>query len=167
MKPAGIVKRPQYYVFQMLAEAFGRCSEYIESRTECETYALEEVIDTSNRLPEPKFELNAKSSRRTVETPYLDCVAAMNPEGTKLTLSILNKHPQKDCRLQIRLFGREADWETVACSTLYHADLPAANTEIEPENVKPEKEELRLSNGAFLAKRHSLNVLTLELTSKG
>lgn len=160
---SGVVKRPQYHVFKMMAEAFGMCDCFVDSHTVCEEYELDEVIDFSNRLPEPKFALDAKSLRRKVKTPYIDCVAALNEECTKIVISILNKHPQEDCEIDTAVFGTDVNWDHVQCMTLYNDDLEALNTKEEPEKVSVSEHILSVSSGKVCVKKHSLSIITADL----
>lgn len=162
----GIVKRPQYHVFRMMAESFGICDQYISSYTVCDEYELDEVIDFSNRLPEPKFALDARSRRRKVKTLYVDCVAAMNEERTKLVISILNKHPQEDCEIDTAIFGVDVKWDKARCMVLYNEDFEALNTKEEPERVTVTAEPLNSTDGKLHVKKHSLNIIMAELVQE-
>lgn len=163
----GVVRRPQYYVFKMMAEAFGICDQYIDSYTVCDEHELDEVIDFSNRIPEPKFALDAKSRRRKVKTPYVDCIAAMNEDRTKLVLSILNKHPREDCEIDTAIFGVDVNWAKVQRIVLYNDNFEALNTKEEPDQVTATTENPSITNGKFNVKKHSLNIILAELVQEG
>lgn len=163
VKPDRVLKRPQYYVFEMLSRVFAECSRYVETWMSCDTCSLPEVIDYSNRLPEAKFALNAKSVVRLVETGYLDCVAAMNQVGSRLVLSLLNKSEERDYTVDVSVFGKNTVWKNAVGYELYHSDFDAANTVENPENVIAREVCPVSEDGKVSVKRHSLTVVMVDL----
>lgn len=157
-----ILKRSQYYVFKLFAEVFGACNQYVETRMEGETYELPEVIDYSNRMAEAKFALNATSKERIVQTNYIDCVASMDENHSKLVISMINKHPEKDFDVELTVLGKHVDWEKAVCRQIYHDDFEAYNTAEAPENVAV-KEAALLQPGKVHLNKHSIVVVIAEL----
>ena len=157
-----ILKRSQYYVFKLFAEVFGACNQYVETRMEGETYELPEVIDYSNRMAEAKFALNATSKERIVQTNYIDCVASMDENHSKLVISMINKHPEKDFDVELTVLGKHVDWEKAVCRQIYHDDFEAYNTAEVPENVAV-KEAALLQPGKIHLNKHSIVVVIAEL----
>jgi len=154
----GILLRSQYYVFKMLSEAFKECNEYINIRVDGPQYSLPEVIDFSNRLPEPKFSLDEKPIRRLVATPYIDCIAAISKDKKHFTLSIINKHENEDIELDLNVFGLNLNFENVYCTYLFDEDIKAANTNDGPIRVIPQSDNVSLIDGRMLVKKHSLTI---------
>lgn len=163
VKKDGVLKRPQYYVFELLSRVFAECGEYVETRLECDTHSLPEVIDYSNRPAEAKFALNAKTSVRYVDTGYLDCVASMNQEKSRLAISMINKSVDRDYTVDVSLYGSSAAWKKAAGYELYHPDFDAANTVGSPGNVVIREVRPVSEDGKIFLKRHSLTVVMLDL----
>ena len=163
VKENEVLKRSQYYVFKLFREVFNNCDEYIESKTECETYELEEVIDNSNRCAESKFALNATSVKRIVKTPYIDCITAMNNEKTKIIISIINKDRERDCDISVDIFAHQVDWGTAICHSIYHDDFNAANTIQNPNEIVILKENCISGDGMIRARKHSINIIELNI----
>lgn len=158
-----VLKRAQYYVFKLLADAFYECNNYVNVRTECDMYELEEVVDRSNKMAEAQFVLNAKNKKRMVKTPYIDCVAGINEEKTKMIISIINKDREQDCCIDVNVFGKEICWESVECYCIAHDDIEAANTEQNPENVVIEKVKMVDCEGRIRVNKHSVNMIEITL----
>lgn len=163
VKKDRVLKRPQYYVFELLSKVFGECTEYVETRLECDTCSMPEVIDYSNRPAEAKFALNAKTTVRYVETGYLDCAASMNRERSRLALSLINKSEDRDYTVDVSVFGSSAVWKDAVGYELYHPDFDAANTVQDPEQVVIREAHPVSEEGKIYLKRHSLTVVVMNL----
>ena len=50
-----------------------------------------EVIDFSNRLPEPKFTLNEQPLRRVVKTPLIDSITAISEDGKNIAITDISE----------------------------------------------------------------------------
>lgn len=159
----GILKRGQYYVFKMLGEAFAKCPNYLACNVLCDSMEVEEVIDRSNRLPEPMFALDAKSARRIVQTPNIDCICSVNDEKTKLVISIVNKQKDEEAELSVSVFGLNPDWKMASCKTIYNADMLAANTDEEPNQITISDSDMVSADGIICVKEHSVNVIEIPL----
>lgn len=162
-KDDGLLKRTQYYVFEMLGKAFSECSNYIETRLSCEQIEIPEVIDFSNRLPEPKFSLNEESLRRKVKTPLVDTISAISEDGKNIAISIVNKSETDDCEIDVTCYGNNIDWDKAECLVLFNDDISAANTFFDPEKIKPVTCNVVICNDKLLVKKHSLNVIKAPL----
>lgn len=158
----GIVKRAQYRAFELLA--LNLEEYYLNSYTECEGYELEEMIDYTGRKPEPRFNLSGGDKKRIVQTPYIDCAATCNKNMDYMVLSLINKHPEEDCLLDIQMLGREIDWKSAVCYTVYHENLYESNTLEKPENIRIRKTNLIDENNKILLKKHSINVVKLKIS---
>lgn len=159
----GLLKRTHYYVFEMISKAFMKCNRYAVSRMECDSIEIPEVIDFSNRLPEPKFALNVESLRRKVKTPIIDGIAAVDEDRSNIVISVVNKSETEDCEIGVTCYGNDIDWENAKCSELYDDDMNAANTFDNPERVKTVSSDAIISSGKLLIKKHSLTVIVAPL----
>lgn len=159
----GILKRTQYYVFEMLSQAFKINNQYLESYMDCQSRDLPEVIDFSNRFPEPKFALNDKPVRRIVHTPFIDGIAACNENKDLITVSLINKHETESCDVDLKLYGMQLKSQEATVLELYADDLYAANTSEQKDAVIPKVYKINLANGTITIPKHSLTVLTLSV----
>lgn len=157
----GIVKRAQYSAFELLTSDLG--DGYLDSHTECESYEMEEMIDDTARKPEPRFNLSGKKGRRLVKTPYIDCIATYDEKEEEMILSLINKHPEKDCSLAVEILGGNVDWGNAVCHTVYHDNLYAANTLEKPYNIRITTEKLIPEDGKVFLRKHSLNTIRLKM----
>lgn len=156
---SGLLKRAQYYVFEMLSKAFYSCNQYLVSHMECDTVKVKEVIDFSNRLPEPQFALNASAIRRTVETPYVDGVAALNEAGDMMVISIVNKHETEDIECGLTLFGFDADLKNAKGKIIYSEDMQASNSFEYPDRIVIKDFNAEFDENTITLKKHSHIVL--------
>ena len=108
----GVLKRAQYYVFELFSKVFRQCDGYVETHMEGETYSLPEVIDYSNRKAEAKFALDAKSAQRIVKTNYIDCVAAINDNHSRMSISLINKNSEDGYEVELSVLGSKVQWNT-------------------------------------------------------
>ena len=155
----GLLKRTQYYVFEMLSQAFKECNSYVETKMMCDSIEVDEVIDFSNRLPEPKFSLNEESLRRKVTTPIIDGIAAINEKGDKIAISLINKSENKDCEIDMVSWGADIDFDNAKVTVLYDDDIHAANTFDNPMKVIPKLSNIQTGTNKLLIKKHSLLVI--------
>lgn len=158
VKENEVLKRSQYYVFKLLRDAFAECSGYVESRVDCRSHELEEVIDYSNRLPAPKFSLDAKSKARIVETPDIDCASAISQDGNILTVSVINKSETDDYELDLTVWGMDLCLTDVKNYKICNADFDAANTMDDKNQVKIEECIVDVSNNKIMVEKHSIQV---------
>lgn len=113
-------------------------------------------------MAEAKFAIDAKSKDRIVQTNYVDSVASMNTTHTKLVISMINKHPEKDFTVELSVLGRSVNWETARCRQIYHTNFEAYNTIENPENVSIKEINL-LQPGKIHLYQHSITVIMVEL----
>ena len=159
----GVLKRSQYYVFELFSKIFRQCDEYVETHMDVEKYSLPEVIDYSNRMAEAKFALDAKGEKRIVSTAYIDCVAAMNEEHSELSISFINKKLQDDYDVELSVLGSNVQWNTAKCCQIYHEDFEAYNTKENPKNVAVKRVEGIMNGQSIQLNAHSITVLTVKL----
>ncbi len=157
----GIVKRAQYSVFELLTSKIEEY--YLDSHTECGSYELDEMIDYTGRKPEPRFNLSGSQKKRRVKTPYIDCIAACDRERKHISLSLINKHPEEDCVLDVQILGGNPDWKNTVCFTVWHKSLYESNTTDSPENIKVSESDIVSESNKIILKKHSLNIVKLKL----
>ena len=159
----GVLKRAQYYVFELFSKVFRQCDGYVETHMEGETYSLPEVIDYSNRKAEAKFALDAKSAQRIVKTNYIDCVAAINYNHSRMSISLINKNSKDGYEVELSVLGSKVQWNTGKCYQIYHDDFEAYNTRENPENVSVKEAEGILNGQNIHLNPHSITVIVVEL----
>ena len=155
----GLIKRPQYYVFEMLSKAFLKCNQYVDTKLSSDYVEVPEVIDFSNRLPEPKFALNDQPIRRIVKTPVVDGIAAINEDGDTIAISLINKSETEDIEVDITCYGSNIDFKNATCTVLYDDELNASNTEENLDRVKATPCDIIIDSNKLLIKKHSLSVV--------
>ncbi|TYQ13132.1 UNVERIFIED_CONTAM: alpha-N-arabinofuranosidase [Acetivibrio alkalicellulosi] len=119
-------------------------------------YANGKVLNTL--VYSPKYD-----SSDYTDVPFLDAVIIQNEEKDQLVILAVNKDLEEDMEVtcDIRQF---ADYTIKEHIALYHSDLKAVNTEVNPNNVAP-----ALISGAkidegilqVLLQKHSWNVIIL------
>jgi alpha-L-arabinofuranosidase len=126
MEFAGIWKKrgqvfatPSYYVFKMYASA--DATQPVSVNVDAGSYSVKQGVD---RLPE------------IAAVPYLDVVAALSQDGSKLTLFCVNRSLQTDIATKIRLQGFGAA-RTAKVQVLSSDALSDVNDEVDPERVQP------------------------------
>lgn len=159
----GLLKRSQYYVFEMISKAFLKCNHYVNTAIKCDYVEIPEVIDFSNRLPEPKFTLNEQPVRRIVKTPLVDGIAAIDEKGESISLSIINKSEDEDCEIDITCYGSSINWDNSECLEIYDDEMNAANKCDNPDRVKATSVNAVIGNNKIIVKKHSLLVIRAAL----
>jgi alpha-N-arabinofuranosidase len=126
MEFAGIWKKhsqvfgtPAYYTFKLYAEA--DVEKTVSAKTSAGSYSVAQGV---NRLPE------------IADVPYLDVVAALNKDGSKLTLFCVNRSVDTDITATILLHGFAAG-NSAAVQTLSSASLTDVNDDVSPVHVRP------------------------------
>lgn len=159
-----LVRRPQFYVFDLLSNNTGERA--------VETYAEGEMLDVrvsqSEKLNRPKLGIDLthpeeEKEERWVKVPAVDCAATVSADGT-MYLSLVNKHPEEDITVDIEVNGW-GDIEAVKCSRIYHEDLAASNTLEHPEEVNIQEAARPEISGTCLKmtlKKHSVNLVQLK-----
>jgi len=110
---------PAYWVFRMYSTSDATVP--VEVTTNSETY---NVTGGESRLPE----IDA--------VPYLDVVAALNDDGTALTLFCVNRDLSRDLRARIDLAGFQPKRNAVV-HTLHAESIYEKNDDTQPERVAP------------------------------
>jgi alpha-N-arabinofuranosidase len=153
--PEGLVKRPQYHVFELLGNHVG---EQVV-RTECECERFEVLMPHDFRaLQRQRI---ARPSDRLTGVDYIDCVASR--DGRALYVNLVNKHPDEDCLVNLSLMEDNCGGEAVL-HTIYHEDIHASNTWEQPQNVATVRQELGPMDGHMQLKlrKHSINLLEIK-----
>ena len=98
-----------------------------------------------------------------MKTPYIDCVAACDSEQKTLTLSLINKHPQEDCQLDLAVLGRDISLEGAKCWQIYADDIHAANTLKQPDRVTLQSIPVPGDIRSLELKKHSVTLLKVKM----
>jgi alpha-N-arabinofuranosidase len=122
---------PAYWVFRMYSTSDATVP--VEATTNSETY---NVTRGESRLPE----IDA--------VPYLDVVAALNDDGTILTLFCVNRDLSRDLRARIDLAGFEPKRDALV-HTLHAESIYEKNEETEPEHIAPRDQSLPVGADGF------------------
>ena len=110
---------PSYYVFKMFSGAAN--SKLVEASADAGTYSVAQGV---KRLPD------------IGNVPYLDVVAALSPDGSRLTLYCVNRSVDAAITAQIHL-DHFAGASVATVQTLSSASLTDRNDEAEPMRVAP------------------------------
>ena len=131
---------PAYWAFRMYSTA--DAATPVPVKTNSETY---DITEGNRRIPE------------IPGVPYLDVVAALNRDRTRLTLFAVNRDPHRDIHAQIHIAGFQptgkAKVRTLASESIYDT-----NTEEDPEAVRP-VETVRQIGAAHVFPRASVTVI--------
>ena len=112
-----LIKRPQYYSYQMYHEYFQPL--LIETKVDCPSYTI-----TSNR----------KYNRvKPATVPYLSVNASRLEEGNTVCLMVINKHPDEPMATRVDVPGFDFD-NKIQIHTLNGPSMEATN-EFDPGNV--------------------------------
>jgi len=142
----GIVLRPTYHVFSLYAERMTGT-----------------VVDAWIRA-NPEFTVASDAGETAVAA--LDATATVDPDGGRLHVALVNRHPDRAVETTIEIRGDGV----AGAARLHRIDAPSTdsfNDVDAPEVVVPRAEELRaLAPGRFslTAAPHSINLLELPLT---
>ena len=109
---------PAYWAFRLYSTA--DATRLVESSVKVETYDVEQGV---RRIPSISG------------VPYLDVTAALNADGSRLTLFAVNRDPAREIRTAVTLSGFAA--RTAKGSQLTAADLYTVNDSAAPEAVVP------------------------------
>ena len=120
---------PSYYAFQLYSTA--DIDHLVAADNDAGTYQVKEGI---RRLPEIQH------------VPYLDVVAAVNKDGSKLTLFCVNRHLTQDMKSKIAMNGFSPAG-AVHIKTLSANSIYDENNEESPERIVPKDASATVSGG--------------------
>ena len=152
MEFAGIWKKrevvygaPSYYAFQLYSTA--DIDHVVASENDAGNYQVKEGI---SRLPDIKH------------VPYLDVVAAVNKDATRLTLFCVNRDLKRDLDATIDVSGFNATGNA-AVKTLQAENLYQGNDEEMPERVTPKESQAPISGSHLQYKFPHESVTRIEI----
>ena len=153
-RPEGLVKRPQYYVFDLMANNVGE--HVVRSECECERFQVLMPHDF-RALQKQRF---VRPSNRLTSVDYIDCTATRDA-GT-FYINLINKHCDEDCSVSLSLMEGNYNGDVIL-HTIYHDDMNASNTWEQPENVLAVRQELGKMDGRMELKirKHSVNLVEI------
>lgn len=161
VKPDGLMLRPQFYAFEMLANGTGT--------TLVDTFVRSGAYDApipprDYRRPAPRVDAlqSGQTGIITEKVAYIDAVTTTDAEGN-VYLSLINKHLTEDIDVEIAFYGDEVPAGMAQVQTIWSPDVWDANTADEPNKVVMQDGE-NIPAGAvmhFTAKAHSVNLLKM------
>jgi alpha-N-arabinofuranosidase len=132
---SGLVKRTTFHVLSLYANK-------LESRV------------AASSLTSPSLQ----SGERSV--PTIDGIATVNPAGSRWTVVLINRDPDKTLSVQLNIQGANLDGVTQAI--VLDGDSPEAyNDEAHPNRVVPRTVKLTLKHGNVELPPHSLSLVFL------
>src|SRR5438270_10781686 len=144
-KRGRVFAAPSYYAFSMYSNADVDHAVQVES--DAPSYDVERGID---RFPEIRG------------VPHVDCAAAANQTGDKLTAFCVNRSTSTDYPVEFRFNGVRA--RAVAAKSVYADSVYATNDENEPQQVVPRAVSARMDGAAGrMVLRHE-SVTVVEFT---
>ena len=162
VKPDGVVKRPQYYVFELMANNTG--SQLADTRVICDAYNVK-VPHNAARRPAPGTDalLARQGSEFRQDIPFIDAATTVDAQGN-LYISIINKHMDEDIEVTLDFLGDRVPQGAASMQTIYADDLHACNLAgQEPQvTVSPA---IPLDAGktvTVLLKKHSVNLIRIQ-----
>lgn len=159
---AGIVRRAQFPVFQLLRHQTGK---YL--------YQADVVGDTfkvkmpqSGKLGREQIkidllELSTGTSGRFHESQYVDVAVTGDEDGT-VYVSLINKHPEEDQNVRIHFSHDGKKLISLEGYRIYAEDINAGNTAEHPDQIAIEKMEMSATVDnvcEMRIKKHSINIL--------
>lgn len=157
-----IVKRPQYYVFDLLGKHMGN----VVLDTSVSGEKLTVNISQSEKIGQKELGINLSRPREKVYPKAViqtvDCVATQSDDG-KVFLSLINKHPTKDVQVLIDVNGMDRI-KIIGHYTIYHDDVFMSNTRENPNRVVIQEEKLPISENqaiSLVLKKHSISLIEL------
>lgn len=162
VKENGVVLRPQYYVFELLANNTG--SKLADTFVRCGSYDVK-VPKNGRRRPAPRMDSLIRKGKKeyTEEIPFLDVATTVDEEGN-VYMSLINKHLEEDMEVDLEFFGDDAPAGEAKVYTIYADDIRAWNEEGKDAAVCT-KEGESISAGRnmkFVAKKHSINLICMK-----
>ena len=157
-----VLRRPQYYAFELLAGNTG--DVLADTYVRCGSYVTE-VPGNARRRKAPRTDslIRSATEENQAEIPYLDAVATTNGEG-EIFLSLINKHLEEDLEVEIEFFGDSFPAGEAQVYSIGHEDVWAYNTLENPDNVVlktlpsvPAGKTMR-----FVAQKHSVNLIKMK-----
>ena len=143
-KKGRVFGAPAYWAFRMYSTA--DATRLVRSQVSVELYDIDEGV---RRIP------------AIHSVPYLDVVAALNQDGSKLTLFCVNRHLTSEVRANARISGF---MPSTARAQQLSGDLYAVNDDANPDAIVPKPVSVQLEAGRFGYAFPSKSITVIELT---
>lgn len=159
----GIVKRATFPVFPLMHAHAGNA--YLKSRLEGPDFVMEEVKDNRIKTPDPMFQgADSESRKRLVSVPYVHAAVSMEEAEDTLTITLVNAHPEEDCRVTLRIYGRECMGAS-SCITVSGPGLDSYNDVLRPDCVGAAESNLQCKDDPLcvVLPKHSVNLIKWKL----
>lgn len=138
---------PAYWAFRLYSTA--DATRLVESTVKVETYDVKEGVRRIPSIP---------------AVPYLDVAAALNADGSRLTLFCVNRDPAREIRANVALNGFVA--RSAKGQQLTAPDLYTVNDDAAPEAVVPSPVSVEARGGELRHTFPARSVTVIELDSK-
>lgn len=156
-KEHGIVKRAQFPVFEL----YGNKTEKYLAETETDSESFRILMPHDYRALQRQRP--GRTSDAMSEIPYLDSVATVSEDGSRICLHVVNKNQDKAYETVIRLMESAPEKKTEAVHyEIYHEDIKACNT-AEAEEVRIEAAPLEVTDEGIhvVFREHSVNIVEI------
>ena len=129
----------------------------------CTAMGQESMVVDAIKSGARDFVVKPFDAQRIVKTNYIDCVAAINDNHSRMSISLINKNSEDGYEVELSVLGSKVQWNTGKCYQIYHDDFEAYNTRENPENVSVKEAEGILNGQNIHLNPHSITVIVVEL----
>ena len=129
----------------------------------CTAMGQESMVVDAIKSGARDFVVKPFDAQRIVKTNYIDCVAAINDNHSRMSISLINKNSKDGYEVELSVLGSKVQWNTGKCYQIYHDDFEAYNTRENPENVSVKEAEGILNGQNIHLNPHSITVIVVEL----
>ena len=129
----------------------------------CTAMGQESMVVDAIKSGARDFVVKPFDAQRIVKTNYIDCVAAINDNHSRMSISLINKNREDGYEVELSVLGSKVQWNTGKCYQIYHDDFEAYNTRENPENVSVKEAEGILNGQNIHLNPHSITVIVVEL----
>ena len=161
VKENGVVLRPQYYAFELLANNTG--SHLVDTQVQCDAYNVKVPVNANRRVAPGTDSLLAKYGEEyKQDIPYVDAVTTTDDEY--IYISLINKHLEDDMEVNLEFLGDTIPTGEAEIYTIYADDIRACNEEgKEPQvTITEGTPVLAGRNMCITVKKHSINLLRMK-----
>ena len=161
VKAEGVLCRPQYYVFELLANNTGTC--LVDTQVCCGAYSVAVPPNVSRRRAPCTDALLARHTHEyRQEIPFIDAAATADDQGV-LYISLVNKHAEEDIEVTLNLIGDRIPAGSADLQTIYAEDLHACNLmgQAPQVTIAPAVPLAAGRSMTILLKKHSINLIRL------
>lgn len=159
---AGIVKRAQFPVFQLLRHQTGRILYRADVSGDTFTVNLPQSGKLGRKpINIDLLDLSKGNEEKLHESRYIDSAVTGDDDGT-VYVSLVNKHPDEDQKVSLHFVELKGNLVPMEGYIIYAEDINASNTLEHPDRIRIERRKpdyVRQDHCEILVKKHSINVL--------